>query len=156
MLTKIYPSNPLWQCSVQKLYLYTRYAFQNNVTSVAFLQVWRKDYFGAILVKRNIPVFALTEYFSGQNDRLLNMDISHSGLPICQDTQWICRAREPVSVCVQPFQCHGAFLWLISWHWPKKKKHQTNKNEKKKKRKENNKKKQHMDYKSKRILIFLI
>lgn len=154
MLTKMYPANPLWECSVQNLYLYTRYAFQNNVTSVAFLQIWRKDYFGAILVKRNIPVFALTEYFSGQNDRLLNMDISHSGLPICQDTQWICRAREPAFVCVQPFQCHGAFLWLIAWYWPKKK-HQTNKNEKRKKRKENNNKKQ-LDYKSKRILIFLI
>uniref|UniRef100_A0A8W8LA91 Uncharacterized protein n=1 Tax=Magallana gigas TaxID=29159 RepID=A0A8W8LA91_MAGGI len=58
-----------------------------NLPDIIQRTVWRKDYFQYLLLERNIPVIAVIEYFSGgQNDRLLNLDISHRGLPVCQDT----------------------------------------------------------------------
>lgn len=84
-------------------YIYIFLKISCNICRFFFLQIWRKDYFGALLVERNIPVIAIIEYFSGQNGRLLNIDISHRGLPVCQDTvQWISRTYEPDIVCVQP------------------------------------------------------
>lgn len=62
-----------------------------------FLQVWRKVYFQYLLLERNIPVIAATEYFSGQNGRLLNLDISNRGLPVCQDSvHWISGSWRPL------------------------------------------------------------
>lgn len=87
-----FPDDPLVQFYVHtciyfaNLYKF-RYFLKFRVIFVAFfLQVWRKVYFQYLLLERNIPVIAATEYFSGQNGRLLNLDISNRGLPVCQDS----------------------------------------------------------------------
>lgn len=98
-----FPDDPLVQFYVHtciyfaNLYKF-RYFLKFRVIFVAFfLQVWRKVYFQYLLLERNIPVIAATEYFSGQNGRLLNLDISNRGLPVCQDSvHWISGSWRPL------------------------------------------------------------
>lgn len=151
MLTKIYPANPLWECSVQNLYLYTRYAFQNNVTSVAFFADLEERLLWSHFSKEKYSsvcfnwVFLRAKWQVIKHGYIPQWTSDLSRHPVNLQSSWTCfclRSAVSMSWCVS----------LINSMILTKKTHQTNKN---KKRKENNNKK-HMDYKSKRILIFLI
>lgn len=54
--------------------------------SIYPLKIWRKDYFITLVEKEKALFSPVVKYFSEYNDRMLYMDLSSTGLPVCQET----------------------------------------------------------------------